>query len=112
MLLHDRVSDGEPEPGALADFLGCKKRIEDLADDVSSGMPGPSSLTSSIAEPRSVIVRRADHDRSAPRRAEARLLGIDQQVQQHLLDLVAVGEHIGIPAASASMTSMFETRCS
>jgi hypothetical protein len=35
----------------------------------------------------------ADHQHAATVRREHRLLGVDDQVQQHLLQLIAIGEH-------------------
>ena len=54
----------------------------------------------------------ADDQRAAPVSPDHGLLGVDDQVEQHLLDLVRVGDGCGRPAASASMIVMLVTRCS
>ena len=58
----------------------------------SSGTPGPSSFTSSSTASRSASCQRAHDQRAASVRRQHRLLGVDDQVEQHLLNLVRIGE--------------------
>ena len=60
----------------------------------SSGMPGPSSLISRTTDSLLGVVPRADDQHAAAVRRQHRLLGVDDQIEQHLLHLVAVGEHL------------------
>ena len=63
----------------------------------SSGTPGPSSLTSRATTSRSASCHvRMTSDAAAVGR-DHRLLGVDDEVQQHLLDLVRVGEDLRQP---------------
>ena len=94
VLLHDRVGHGQPETGALADLLRREERIEDLRLQlVGNARP----VVVDFEHDRFLIrvVPRA-HDERSPRPLadEHRLLGVDDQVQQHLLHLVAVGEDL------------------
>ena len=96
MLLHDRVRDGQPEPGALADLLRREERIEDLglhirrhARTVVGDLEGDRVALD--------VVPRADDERAAAVGREHRLLGVDDQVEQHLLDLVRVGKDLRQP---------------
>ena len=63
----------------------------------SSATPGPSSFTSSTTICLAAVVPGADHDGAAAVRGQHRLLGVHQQVEQHLLHLVAVGEDLRQP---------------
>ena len=94
VLLHDRVGDGQAKAGALADFLRREKRIEDLALPLFRN-PRPIVIDLEHGGAAICVVRGAHDDGAAAVGAEAGLLGVDQQVEQHLLDLVAVGEDFG-----------------
>ena len=111
MLLHDRVGDGQAKPGALADFLRREKRIEHLALR-SSGIARAIVVDLEHRDPRSASCEVRIDDRAAAVGADAGLLGVDQEIEQDLLDLMAVGKDIGKPVASASTTLMLETFCS
>ena len=60
----------------------------------SSGTPGPSSLTSRTTAFALEVVPGAEDQRAAAVRADHRLLGVDDQVEQHLLHLVRIGEDL------------------
>ena len=93
MLLHDRVRDRQAESRALSDLLRREEGIED---------PGLHVLRHA----RPIVVHLEDdgvavgvvpgaHDERAPAvRRNHRLLGVDHQVQQHLLALVRIGEDV------------------
>ena len=94
VLLHDRVGDRQAEPGALADFLRREERVEDLRLQIVGDSGAVVVDLEHDGFPIGVVPRADDEDAAAVRR-QHRLLGVDHQVQQHLLDLVAVGEHRG-----------------
>ena len=60
----------------------------------SSGIPGPSSFTSSTTVSFVAVVPGADDEHAVAVRRQHRLLGVDHEVEQHLLQLVRVGEHL------------------
>ena len=78
----------------------------------SSGTPGP--IVTDFEHERAAIgiVRGAHDDRALAVGAEAGLLGVDQQIEQDLLDLMAVGKHIGHAGGERLDDLMFETFCS
>ena len=63
----------------------------------SSGIPGPSSLISRTTDSCSASCQRAHDEHAAAVGREHRLLGVDDQVEQHLLHLVPVGEDLRQP---------------
>ena len=91
MLLHDRVGDRQPEAGALADLLGREERIEDARLHV---FRHARPVVVHLEDDRVLrqVVPGADDQRAAAVRAEHRLLGVDDQVEQDLLNLVRIGE--------------------
>ena len=93
MLLHDRVRDGQAEAGALADFLRREERIEDLRLHL---VGNARAVVVDLEDDRLLIgvVPGADDEHAAAVGRQHRLLGVDDQIEQHLLDLVAVGEHL------------------
>ena len=93
VLLDDRVGDGQAEAGALADFLRREERIEDPRLHV---LRHPRPVVVDLEDDRVAleIVPGAEDQRAAAVGAEHRLLGVDDQVEQHLLDLVRIGEHL------------------
>ena len=94
MLLDDGVSLGQPESGALADRLGGEERIEDPAPDVlRDARAVVVELQGDHAQ--GVVVPASDDERPAAVGGEHRVLGVDDQVQQHLLHLVGVREDEG-----------------
>ena len=58
----------------------------------SSGMPGPSSLHLEDDGVALGVVPRSQNQRAAAVRVEHRLLGVDDEVEQHLLNLMRIGE--------------------
>ena len=94
MLLHDRVGDRESQARALADLLCREERIENPASDVDRH----AGAVVADLERHGVllgVMPGADDQRAAPVGGEHRLFGVDHQVEQHLLDLVRVGEDLG-----------------
>ena len=104
VLLHDRIRHGQAEARALADFLRREERIEDLRLQL-------------LGDSRAVIVDLEHHrlpldvvpaahdERAAAVRRQHRLLGVDDQVQQHLLHLMLVGEDLRKPRRPAHRRS-------
>ena len=94
MFLHDRVSDRQPEARPLADILGREERIEDLRLHVF-GHARP--IVGDFEHDRVAIevVPGADDERAATVRADHGLFGVDDEVEQHLLDLMRIGERLG-----------------
>ena len=89
-----RVGDAQPEPGALADFLGREERIEDFPLHLFARCP--DRRRSPRGPPTSRRRRaRCERQRAAAVGAHHRLLGVDDQIQQDLLDLMPVGEDLG-----------------
>ena len=92
MLLSDRVGDGEAEARAFADGLRREERIEHLALKIfRHARPIVADL-----EQHSVAIRvlpGPQCQRSPAVRREHRLLGVDDEVQQDLLDLMWIGKH-------------------
>ena len=93
MLLHDRVGDRQPEAGALADILRGEERIEDLRLHV---FRHARPIVGDLEHDRVAIevVPGADDERAAAVRADHGLLGVDDQVEQHLLNLMRIGERL------------------
>ena len=91
MLLDDGVGDRQAEAGALADLLRREERIEDLALHLSRN---PGSIVTDLKHDGLVfdVVPRADDQRAAAVGREHRLFGIDDEVEQHLLNLMRVGK--------------------
>ena len=56
----------------------------------SGGMPGPSSITSAYTTSPSALTRVRSDDAALRLRLQDRLLGVQQQVQEHLLELLRV----------------------
>ena len=65
-----------------------------IFDCTSSGTPGPSSFTSRTTVSLVGVVPGADDERAAAVGGEHRLLGVDDEVQQDLLELVRIGEDL------------------
>jgi hypothetical protein len=93
MLLDDRVRHRQAETRTFSHFFRREERIEDPRQQI-------------LGHARAVVVDLEDHgfligfvpgsedQRAAAVRAEHRLLGVDDQVEQHLLQLMRVGEHL------------------
>ncbi len=93
MLLHDRVGHGQAEPGPLADVLGREKRIEDLRLHVlrhARAIVGDFEDDSIAIE----VMPGADDEHAAAVGADHGLLGVDDQVEQDLLNLMRVGKRL------------------
>src|SRR5262245_31084025 len=93
MLLDDGVGNGQSQTGALAYFLRREERIEDFRLQV---VGDSRAVVVDLELDRLVpgVVPGADDDGSAAVVREHGLLGVDDQVEQHLLDLMAVGEDL------------------
>ena len=96
MFLHDGVGDGQAEAGALAHFLCRKERIEHPALPL---LGNPRAIVIHLEHGGAAfgIVRRPHDDGPPAVGANTCLLGIDQEIEQHLLDLVTVGKHFRQP---------------
>jgi hypothetical protein len=91
MFLDDRVGDRQPQTRSLADFFRREKRIEDLRLDL---LRNSRAVIVDFENDRlvfGVVPRTGDEDAAAVR-GEHRLLGVDDEVQQDLLELVRIGE--------------------
>ena len=84
---------GEPEAGPFANLFGREKRVEDLRLHVI-GNPGPVIIDfEDHGFLIRVVPRPHDEDAAAVGRQHG-LFGVDDQVEQDLLDLMAVGEYL------------------
>ena len=92
MFLHDRVRDGQSETGALADFFRREERIEDLAQYV---LRHARPIVVDLEHDQLTVgfVPRPHDQRASSVRGQHRLLGVDDQIQQHLLNLMRVCEN-------------------
>jgi hypothetical protein len=96
-LVDDAVHRREPQPGPLPRLLGREKRLEDsLTDLVRHTDAGVADDERDPARRRSLgcvdhIVRR-DRQHAA---VEHRVSRVDGEVEQHLLELSAIGAHAG-----------------
>ena len=77
----------------FADLLGREERIEDLRLQI---LGDARAIVVDLENDRFLvgIVPGADDEHAPSVRREHRLLRVDDEVEQHLLDLVAVGEHL------------------
>src|SRR5258706_403206 len=93
MLLDDGVRDGQAKTGALADFLRREKRIEDFRLDL---LGNAWTVVVDLEDDRLLlgIMPAAHHQDAAAVGRQHRLFGVDDEVEQHLLDLMAVGEDL------------------
>src|ERR1700683_3532192 len=87
MLTNDAVADAQAQAGALADFLGGEKRIED-----SLGMRDARAVVAKCDFDLSVAVRRGNlYFPRAPHFLNG-IVRVVQNVQKHLLQLVRVAD--------------------
>src|SRR5687767_9882957 len=93
VLASNGVGHRQAETGALANFLGREERIEHLCLSI---LRNARAVVIDLQQRRSAIsIVDGPHDYGAAAVGrEARLLGIDDQIQQHLLDLMPVYEHL------------------
>ena len=91
MLLNDGVRDRQSESGALADVLRREEGIEDLVLDVRRHA---RPVIADLQHDRVLfaVMPRPQHQRAAPIGRQHGLLSVDHKVQQHLLNLMRVGE--------------------
>src|SRR5262245_15160781 len=84
VLLDDRVGDRQPEPGSLSDLLRREERIENLRLQIirNAGTIVVDFENDGLLRR---IVPRPYHEDAAAVDRQHRLLGIDDQVEQHLL---------------------------
>ena len=92
MLLGDRVRHRQSQAGALADGLGREERIEDFRLHFL-GHAGPVVVDLEDDGVAVGIVPRPQDQGAAAVRVEHGLLGVHDQVEENLLDLVRIGEH-------------------
>src|SRR5262249_43253701 len=85
----DTVRNRQTEPGALADLLRREKRLEDAS---AQGVRDSRSVIRNLDDVLAVKPQRADGDRPAPGAIVDRLLRVEQQVQDDLLNLLAIDE--------------------
>ena len=87
VLAHDAVGDRQAEAGALADRLGREERIVDARQVLArNARPGVADF----GHDSPVFDARADRQPAALRHRVAR---VQEQVQEHLLQLVLDAEH-------------------
>ena len=111
MRLHDAVAERQPDAGSGADLLGGEERLEDarqdLLRDAGAGVADPDDDTAASwrrGRAETVILR-------WPVPAVQRLLGIDQQVDQNLAELVGIGpDRAAGPARMAIDSSTSDER--
>ncbi len=96
MLLHDGIGDRQPEPGPLADLFRREKRVEDLRLKIVRNSRSVVVDLENHAVVFDALPAADDEDAAAVGR-QHRLLGVDHEIEQHLLDLVAVGEDLRQP---------------
>ena len=89
----DPVADGEPEAGAHTLGFGGEERVEDLAADLGRDTgAGVGDLEPGLA----IVGARANDDRTRSVDGHQRLLRVDQQVEDHLLQVGRVGPDLGL----------------
>ena len=83
VFLDDAISDRQAEPGTLADFLGGEERIEDARQHVGRRCPFPyrARVTTSLL----LVDAGARLDRPHAIRSLDRVFGVDQEVEERLL---------------------------
>ena len=94
MLLDDRICDRQSEAGAFSDFLRREERIEHARLHV---FRHARAVVVHLENHRVLlrVVPGADDERAAAVGAEHRLFGVDDEIEQDLLNLVRVGKHAG-----------------
>ena len=112
VLLHDRVGDGQAEAGALADFLRREERVEDLRLHV---VRNARAVVVDLEDDRFADRRRATCGRPACRGRSPTSIACSALMTRFSSTCCTwwpSANTCGRPAASASMTVMFVTRCS
>ena len=91
MFLHDGVRHRQTEAGALADLLRREKRIEDLRPHI---LRHTRPVVVHLEDDGVVVdvVPGAQDERAAAVGADHGLFRVDDEIQQHLLDLMRIGE--------------------
>ena len=108
MVAHDAVADAQPEARALANFTRREERIEDAAEVlVIDPVPGVGDEELDRRRPR--IETRAD-GQAARRAAAHRALGVQNEVEQRLLQLAAVGDDRREPGSNSVTSSTLLSR--
>ena len=92
MLLDDPVRDREAEARAAADGLGREEGLEDVRQRV---LRDAGAVVDHLGAHRPGVAAhvRVQDDAPPGLALEHRLLGVQQEIQEHLLELVRVGEH-------------------
>ena len=88
VIAHDAVADAETKAGAFADIAGREERVEN-AGQIGGLDAVPGVGDEQFDRRRGLVVARS-YPQPFWRAAAHRLLGIEQQIQQRLLDLAAV----------------------
>ena len=96
MFLDDRIRDGQAESGSLANVLRREKRVEDFRLNLLRD-PRPIVIDLEHDCIAVHVVPRAQDQGAAAVSPDHGLLGIHDQVEQHLLDLVRVGKYVRQP---------------
>ena len=96
MFLHDGVRDRQAETGTLANFFRREERVEDLRLQF---VRDARAIVVDLEDHRllSRIVPCANDQNAAAICRQHRLLRIDDEIQENLLDLIAVGKHLRQP---------------
>ena len=89
MLLHDAVRDGQTEPGPGANLLGREERLEHVRQHLP-GDAGPVVDDLRLDRAATFAGARSHHDAGAALAVVDGLLGVEQEVQEHLLELARV----------------------
>ena len=96
MFLDDGIRHGQSEPSSLANILRGEEGIENLRLHFN-GDAGAIVTDFQCDDLGLGIVPRADDERTPAVRREHCLLGIDDQVEQHLLDLMRIRKDLRQP---------------
>src|SRR6185437_13275338 len=102
VIAHDAEADGEAEP--YAGRLRREERLEDLLAQIR-GDARPGVLDRDREE--GALHARADHERAA---VGHRVRRVEEEVEEHLLELVRIAEHLGHRPARAEEADPLEPR--
>jgi len=107
VLLDDPVRDREAEARAGADGLGREERLEDVRERVRRD---PRTIVDYLRVHRAPVSvhARGQGDAPAVLAFQYGLLGVQQEVQEHLFELVLVGQHRRQAAVNFFSTAIAE----
>ncbi len=92
VIIDDAVGDGKPQAGALAGVFRREERIEDAAERL--GLHARPVVVETDANG-AVVPPRTHGELAFAARGEHRLLCVDDQIEEDLLDLVRVDHRVG-----------------